>query len=90
MTEGGEKPSPPPTKIESDSPFYLGPQDRPGDYITSQRLKLDNFHDWSHAVRIALCSRRKFGFLNGSIVSFEPPCTIDDWVTIHCMLVSWL
>ncbi|XP_073290623.1 uncharacterized protein [Primulina huaijiensis] len=80
----------PPAKIDPSSPFYLGPQDRPGDFITPIRLKLDNFDDWSHAIRVALSSRRKFGFLNGTITDLIPPCTKDDWVTIQCMLVSWL
>ncbi|XP_021746757.1 uncharacterized protein LOC110712595 [Chenopodium quinoa] len=83
-------PPPPPTKIEPNSPYYLGPQDRPGDFITSQRLKLDNFNEWSQTIYIALSSRREFGFLDGTITSYAPPCTKDDWVTIHCMLVSWL
>ncbi|XP_075489647.1 uncharacterized protein LOC142528484 [Primulina tabacum] len=80
----------PPAKIDPSSPFYLGPQDRPGDFITPIRLKLDNFDDWSHAIRVALSSRCKFGFLNGTITDIVPPCTKDDWVTIQCMLVSWL
>ncbi|KAJ8628127.1 hypothetical protein MRB53_021434 [Persea americana] len=86
---GGETP-PPPVKIDPSSPFYLGSQDRSGDFITPIRLKLDNFDDWSHAIRVALSSRRKFGFLDGTINDLVPPCTKDDWVTIHCMLVSWL
>ena len=45
MTSGGEPPPPPPLKIELDSPFYLGPQDKPGEFITAVRLKLDNFDD---------------------------------------------
>lgn len=88
MAEGGTPT--PPTKIDPNSPFHLGPQDRPGDFITPIRLKLDNFDDWSHAVRVALSSRRKFGFLNGTITDVVPPYTKDDWVTIQCMLVSWL
>ena len=32
-------------KIESNSPFYLGPQDQPGDYITPTRLRGDNYDD---------------------------------------------
>ncbi|XP_021756883.1 uncharacterized protein LOC110721955 [Chenopodium quinoa] len=85
-----DTPPPPPPKIESNSPYYLGPRDRSGDFITSQRLKLDNYNEWSHAIYIALSSRRKFGFLDGTITSYAPPCTKDDWVTIHCMLVSLL
>ncbi|KAK9714575.1 hypothetical protein RND81_06G104700 [Saponaria officinalis] len=81
---------PPLPKLEPNSPFYLGPQDRPGDFITLVRLRLDNFDDWSYAIRVSLLSRRKFGFLDGTISDPIPPCTKEDWTTIHCMLVSWI
>ncbi|KAK9714381.1 hypothetical protein RND81_06G090100 [Saponaria officinalis] len=80
----------PPAKIEPSSAFFLGPQDRPSDFITPVRLKLNNFDDWSHAVCVALRSRSKFVFLNGTIKSPKAPATQDDWETVHCMLVSWL
>ncbi|XP_021753632.1 uncharacterized protein LOC110719025 [Chenopodium quinoa] len=83
-------PPPPPPKIETNSPFYLGAHDRPGDFITPIRLKLDNFDAWSHAIYVALSSRRKFGFLDGTITDCIPPAIKEDWVVIHCMLVSWL
>ncbi|XP_062076002.1 uncharacterized protein LOC133780145 [Humulus lupulus] len=86
----GSTPSPSLAKLDPSSPFYLDSQDRPSDFITPIRLKLDNFDDWSHAIRVALSSCRKFGFLDGTITEIVPPCTQDDWVTIHCMLVSWL
>lgn len=64
----GEKIEPStPTKTDPSSPFFLGTHDRPGDQITSVKLKLDNFDDWAHNVRVALRSRRKFGFLDGTI-----------------------
>ena len=83
-------PPPPPQKIDPTSPFYLGAHDRPGDFITPVRLKLDNFDTWSHAIYVALSSRRKFGFLDGTIVDCISPGTKEDWVVVHCMLVSWL
>lgn len=83
-------PPPPPSKIEIHNPFYLGAHDRPGDFITPIRLKLDNFDSWSHAVKVALSSRRKFGFLDGTIVDAVSPATKEDWIVVHCMLVSWL
>ena len=85
----GERIPPLPT-ITPNSSFFLGPQDKPGDHITLVRLKLDNFDDWSYAIRVSLTSRRKFRFLNGTINSFVSPCTEEDWRTIHCMLVSWI
>lgn len=79
-----------PLSIPQNSPFFLGPQDKPGDYITPIRLKLDNFDDWSYAIRLALTSRRKYGFLDGTISTWVTPCTKEDWNTIQCMLVSWI
>ncbi|XP_074297115.1 uncharacterized protein LOC141627793 [Silene latifolia] len=78
------------SKIDPSSPYYLGPQDKPGDSITHIRLTLDNFDEWAHEVRVALKSRRKYVFVNGVINEPKPPCTDDDWETIHSMLVAWL
>ncbi|XP_074295754.1 uncharacterized protein LOC141623554 [Silene latifolia] len=78
------------SKIDPSSSYYLGPQDKPGDSITHIRLTLDNFDEWVHDVRVALKSRRKYVFVNGVINEPKPPCTDDDWETIHSMLVSWL
>ncbi|KAL9241264.1 hypothetical protein vseg_015395 [Gypsophila vaccaria] len=78
------------TKIDSSSPFYTALHDRPGDFITPVRLKLNNYDEWSHAIRLALRARRKFGFLDGTIKSPTPPATKADWETVHSMLVSWL
>ncbi|CAH9133140.1 unnamed protein product [Cuscuta epithymum] len=77
-------------KIEYTSPYYLGPQDRPGDFITPVRLTGENYDDWSSSVRLALRARRKFVFVNGVINEPQPPCTEEDWLTIHSMLVSWI
>ncbi|KAK9715672.1 hypothetical protein RND81_06G181500 [Saponaria officinalis] len=78
------------TKIDPSSPYYLGPQDKPGDSITPIHLTSENYDEWSHEVRVALKSRRKYVFVNGSITEPTPPCTEDDWDTIHSMLVAWL
>ncbi|KAH7575065.1 hypothetical protein JRO89_XS02G0042500 [Xanthoceras sorbifolium] len=90
MAVDDEAPPPPPLKIEPNSPFYLGPQDRPGDFITPTRLRDDNYDDWSSDVRTALEARRKYEFLDGTITTPTPPCTQSDWNAIHAMLVSWI
>lgn len=53
-------------------------------------LKLDNFDDEAHAIRVALSSCQKLGFLNGIVEDVVPPWTKDDWVTIRYMFVPWL
>ncbi|CAH9134222.1 unnamed protein product [Cuscuta epithymum] len=80
----------PPAKIDHNSPYFLGPQDRPGDSITPVRLNGDNYDNWANAIRLALRARRKYGFVDGTITKPKPPCTEDDWITIHSMLVSWI
>ena len=86
----GDARPPPPQKIDHLSPFFLGPQDRPGDFINPTRLTHDNYADWSADVQLALMARRKFEFVDGSISSPTPPCTESDWLTINAMLISWI
>ena len=85
-----QNPPPLPSRMDSTSPFYLGPHDRPGDFITPTRLKGDNYDEWASDIQTALEARRKFGFLNGTITSPVSHCTQEDWSTIHAMLISWL
>ena len=87
---GDQNPPPPPPRIDITSLFYLGPHDRPGDFITPTRLKGDNYDEWASDIQTTLEARRKFGFLNGTITSPVSPCTQEDWNTLHAMLISWL
>ncbi|XP_056697415.1 uncharacterized protein [Spinacia oleracea] len=87
---GEETPPPTPRKIQPDSPFFLGSQDRPGDFITPNRLRNDNYDDWAVDIQAALEARRKFEFLDGTITGPTPPCTQSDWTIINAMLVSWI
>ncbi|KAI3746068.1 hypothetical protein L6452_08487 [Arctium lappa] len=88
---GDEKETAPnPAKIEPNSNFFLGPQDRPGDFITPTRLKGDNYDDWAGDIQTALEARWKFVFLDGTITKPEAPCTQADWNTINAMLISWI
>ncbi|KMT00225.1 hypothetical protein BVRB_1g020380 [Beta vulgaris subsp. vulgaris] len=87
---GDATPPPPPLKIDTSSPYFLGPQDRPGDFITPTRLTHDNYADWAADIQLALVARRKFAFVDGTITSPLPPCTESDWLTINAMLVSWI
>lgn len=58
---------PSPTKTDPTLPFFLGTGDRPGDYITPNYLRADNYDDWAGDIQLALEAHRKFGFLDGSI-----------------------
>lgn len=90
MSGGGANPPPPVAKIESNYPFYRGPQDRLEDFITPTKLRGDNYEDWAGDIQTALEARCKFGFLDGSITTPVPSCTKSDWQTINKMLISWI
>ena len=77
-------------KIDPSSPFYLGAGDQPGNLITYVVLKGDNYLAWSRAITLSLKSRRKFGFVDGTISKPSEKKKILDWETVNSMLVSWL
>ncbi|XP_021721579.1 uncharacterized protein LOC110689158 isoform X2 [Chenopodium quinoa] len=87
---GDDTPPPPPPRIDITSPYYLGPHDRPDDFITPTRLRGENYDEWAGDIQTALEARRKFVFLDGTITTPSSPCTQTDWNTIHAMLISWL
>ena len=78
------------TKIDPSSPYYLGAGDQPGNLITHVIFKGDNYIAWSRAIMLSLKSRRKFGFVDGTIVMPLDEKKILDWETVYSMIVSWL
>lgn len=51
----------------SSSPYHLNNADNPGIVLVTQPLTGDNYHAWSRSMRIALRSKHKLGFIDGSI-----------------------
>uniref|UniRef100_A0A803MMN7 Uncharacterized protein n=1 Tax=Chenopodium quinoa TaxID=63459 RepID=A0A803MMN7_CHEQI len=78
------------TKIDPASLFYLGSGDQPGNLITNVILKSDNYLSWSRAISLSLKSRRKFGFVDGTISKPTDKKKLLDWDTVNSMLVSWI
>uniref|UniRef100_A0A803LRH9 Retrotransposon Copia-like N-terminal domain-containing protein n=1 Tax=Chenopodium quinoa TaxID=63459 RepID=A0A803LRH9_CHEQI len=79
------------SKIDPSSPFYLGSVDQPGNLISHVILKGDNYLVWSRAITLSLKSKRKFGFVDGTISKPSEKKKILDWETVNSsMLVSWV
>ncbi|XP_048228572.1 uncharacterized protein LOC125369730 [Ricinus communis] len=81
------KQSPP---LKFDPVYYLGSSDGPGNVITPIQLRGDNYDEWARAVKHSLTAKRKFGFVDGSIMKPTDPEKIEDWIAVHSMLVSWI
>ncbi|KAL2902626.1 Retrovirus-related Pol polyprotein from transposon RE1 [Bienertia sinuspersici] len=77
-------------KLDPSSPFYLGSGDQPGNLISHVILKGDNYLAWSRAITLSLKSRRKFGFVDGTISKPTEKKKMLDWDTVNSMLVSWI
>lgn len=82
---GGRSTTP---KMESNSLFYLGPQDHPRGYITPTRLHGDNYDDWASDIRMALESHIKFGYLNGMITKRVPPTTATEYSQCYVSIMD--
>ncbi|XP_072077743.1 uncharacterized protein [Arachis hypogaea] len=49
------------------SPYYIHPSETPSTVLVSPPLTGDNYHQWSRAFSIALISKNKIVFLDGTI-----------------------
>ncbi|XP_019099751.1 PREDICTED: uncharacterized protein LOC109132539 [Camelina sativa] len=73
------------------SPYDLTSNDNPGSIISRPLLRGDNYEEWAINLETALYSRKKFGFLDGSIKApTEGSPDYDDWKPINALIVSWI
>ncbi|CAN7024392.1 unnamed protein product [Brassica rapa subsp. trilocularis] len=92
-TPTGSPPTNPITTVvrRTISPYDLHSADNPGAVISHPLLKGTNYDEWACGIKTALCSRKKFGFIDGSIKRPEEGSTdLEDWWTIQALLVSWI
>lgn len=79
--------------IDTQHPYYVHPSDSPGmTLIPDSDLLTDyNYSQWRRSIIIALSSKLKLGFVDGSHVS--PPATsplLPYWNRCNHMVISWL
>ncbi|XP_061355655.1 uncharacterized protein LOC133300166 [Gastrolobium bilobum] len=73
------------------NPFFLHPNESPSVVLVSPLLNASNYHTWARAMTVALLSKNKIGFINGSII---PPLETDPnyfaWQRCNNMVVAWI
>ncbi|XP_061373622.1 uncharacterized protein LOC133315950 [Gastrolobium bilobum] len=71
--------------------FFLHPKETPSVVLVSPLLNANNYHTWARAMAVALISKNKIGFINGSIT---PPLETDlnyfAWQRCNNMVVAWI
>jgi len=72
-------------------PLYLQGSDHPGMQLTNNKLSGLNFLQWSRAVKIALCTKVKLGFIDGTCKRHAADTRLyEQWIRCDSMVVSWL
>lgn len=80
-------------KTEISNPFFTNHSDNPGLMLISKPLNGDNYSVWRRAMTMALNSKNKLGFVNGTI---KPPLEETDpdsyaaWSRCNDMVHSWI
>ncbi|EPS58738.1 hypothetical protein M569_16075, partial [Genlisea aurea] len=50
----------------------------------------DNYEEWARGIRAGLRAKRKYGFLDGTIIDRPPEVSVDDWEQLNSLLVAWI
>ena len=73
------------------SPYFLHSADHPGLTLVALRLDGTNYDDWDAAMRIALDSKGKLGYVDGSLVRpDESDPNFPLWSRCNSMIKSWI
>ncbi|RVW56241.1 Retrovirus-related Pol polyprotein from transposon RE1 [Vitis vinifera] len=81
------------SKVDLSNPYFTHHSDHPGLVLISKSLNGDNYSAWKRAMILALNSKNKLGFVNGSIKA--PSEEIDPegyatWSRCNDMVHSWI
>lgn len=73
------------------SPYFLHPNENSALVLVSPMLTSLNYHSWARAMRMALLSKNKLKFVDGTI---QAPAATDPlfpaWERCNTMVISWL
>ncbi|XP_050217800.1 uncharacterized protein LOC126668655 [Mercurialis annua] len=73
------------------SPFFLHPNENPSLILVSNVLNEGNYHSWYRSMKMTLISKKKYKFVDGSIIT---PAVTEQiypaWERCNTMVMSWL
>lgn len=79
------------TTIDVTSPLYLHPSDGSSFQIMEKLQGSANFRSWKRSMEIALASKRKLGFVKGTLKKDTADAVKGEaWETCNSMIISWI
>nr|GEX38524.1 hypothetical protein [Tanacetum cinerariifolium]GEX41804.1 hypothetical protein [Tanacetum cinerariifolium] len=74
------------------NPLFLHPSDGPGSLCVQEKLLGDQYYrSWKRSIEIALSTKRKLGFIRGTILrSLDDAALQEQWDTCNNMVINWL
>ncbi|KAK9672771.1 hypothetical protein RND81_12G123600 [Saponaria officinalis] len=79
------------TKNAKLSPYFLSTSDKSGDKLIVVELKSENYDEWSIKIKGALRSKKKTGFIDGTIKKpADDSEDLEDWYMVNTMIVNWI
>lgn len=74
------------------SPLFLHPSDGPGSLPIQEKLiGAQNYRSWRRSVEIGLSTKRKLGFVRGTVLRSATDAVLQEqWDTCNNMVISWL
>ncbi|XP_071705240.1 uncharacterized protein [Rutidosis leptorrhynchoides] len=83
------------SSLEFNDPLYLHPSDTTGATLITQKLKgTENYNVWSCAIKLALQTKNKVGFIDGSCPRFQfeddDDVLLNQWDRCNSVVLSWI
>ncbi|PWA93097.1 serine carboxypeptidase S28 family protein [Artemisia annua] len=73
------------------NPLYLHPSDGPGSLAIQEKLVgAQNYRSWRRSMEIGLSTKRKLGFIRGTVPRSPDPILSEQWETCNNIVISWL
>ncbi|XP_050207748.1 uncharacterized protein LOC126657149 [Mercurialis annua] len=73
------------------SPFFVHPGENPSLALLTNLFDGTNYHAWYRSMRMALISKNKYKFVNGSISALNPDHdNYEVWERCNTLVMSWL